>query len=97
MRIRRKLFDYNGNYPGLVEVYNAYAGLLIEQGDYDEAKEYADMSLWIALTRIRQHVKQHLTADLFLLFHQEEIEKFLGNMIRNCKNAEMKLKDIFAA
>lgn len=48
MRIQRKLFDYNGNYPGLVEVYDVYAGLLMEQGDYDEAIEYANMALTLA-------------------------------------------------
>lgn len=44
MRIQRKLFDYNGDYPGLVEVYNVYAELLMEQDNYDEAKKYIDMA-----------------------------------------------------
>lgn len=48
MRIQRKLFDYNGNYPGLVEVYDVYAELLMEQNDYDGAEKYVEMSLALA-------------------------------------------------
>lgn len=48
MRIQQKLFDYEAVYPGLVEVYDIYGTLLIEQGKEGESKEFFDRALKLA-------------------------------------------------
>ena len=48
MRIQKNLFDFEGVYPGLVEVYDIYGEILEKKGDYDEAEEYYNNSLILA-------------------------------------------------
>ncbi len=40
MRIQKNLFDFEGVYPGLVEVYDIYGDLLVMKNENEEAGEY---------------------------------------------------------
>lgn len=48
MRIQKKLFDYEDDYPGLVEVYDIYGELLMEQGKEENSKDYFERALKLA-------------------------------------------------
>lgn len=48
MRIQQKLFDYEAVYPGLVEVYNIYGTLLMEQEKNEESSEFFTRALKLA-------------------------------------------------
>lgn len=48
MRIQQKLFNYEAVYPGLVDVYDTYGILLMEQGKREESKEFLDSALKLA-------------------------------------------------
>lgn len=49
MRIQKNLFDYEGVYPGLVEVYDIYGELLLNSTDRDMSKQYFDDAYTLAL------------------------------------------------
>lgn len=49
MRIQMNLFDFEGVYPGLVEVYDLYGRLLEEKGDTGQAVQYYQDAIDLAL------------------------------------------------
>ncbi len=63
MRIQKKLFDYKDEYPGLVEVYDIYGTLLMEQEKREEAKEKFDHALELALEAFGENHPQ--TAEAY--------------------------------
>ncbi len=50
MRIQLNLFDFEGVYPGLVDVYDAYANLLAADAKDGEALDYYDKAIDLAIT-----------------------------------------------
>ena len=49
MRIQLNLFSFEGVYPGLVEVYDAYGSILQSSGKDEEASEYCDRALLLSI------------------------------------------------
>ena len=66
MRIQKKLFNYEGSYPGLVEVYNTYATLLMKNNDYANAKNYLKKEIELAKTTFGEN--HPLTAEAYNTF-----------------------------
>ena len=61
MRIQKNLFDYEGVYPGLVEVYDIYGDLLLQKSENEKAKEYFDGSYTLAVDSYGEN--HPMTAD----------------------------------
>ena len=61
MRIQKNLFDYEGVYPGLVEVYDIYGDLLLQKSENEKAKEYFDDSYTLAVDSYGEN--HPMTAD----------------------------------
>lgn len=61
MRIQKNLFDYEGVYPGLVEVYDIYGDLLLLKLENEKAKEYFDDAYDLAVDSYGEN--HPMTAD----------------------------------
>lgn len=48
MRIQMNLFDFEGVYPGLVEVYDIYDDILLQKGSVAKAESYYEDALALA-------------------------------------------------
>lgn len=76
MRIQQKLFDYEAVYPGLVEVYDIYGTLLMEQGKDGESKEFFDRALKLAEASFGKNHPQTAEAYNALGTYQYESGKY---------------------
>lgn len=95
MRIQRNIFDFKDIYPGLVEIYDAYADLLMVKGNELDAKEYYENAVELSIASFGEN--SPYTADALVALGKYFINSDAPVSIEYFKRAIEIRKNILSA
>ena len=76
MRIQKNLFDFEGVYPGLVEIYDVYGDILIKKDSKEDAEKYYNDARDLALSSFGENHPTTAEAYYYLGKYQIELGDF---------------------